>query len=226
MHLQKPVANLKCMWQHNSSNDSPVFETTSGPPTLPCIDTDPSIKHLLLPDERSLSDIRIPPIKPPTIDIPLLNMVDERCNSSENVDRKSKTISMITQAPLCTTHTTRGAAYHLSTDTRVSAMNVPFPGYPHRSDRDTIEIDNQLRQSSLLHPTTCAPTNTCTAFPTQPTQPPSEKPWNRANLASFSLFRRIRRFLASTRDRPPPVVWIMPAQFEEVNIPSPPSVVA
>ncbi|KAI6152743.1 hypothetical protein EDD17DRAFT_1634640, partial [Pisolithus thermaeus] len=121
----------------------------------------------------------------------------------------------------CTTHTTRGAAYHLSTDTRVSAMNVPFPGYPHRSDRDTIEIDNQLRQSSLLHPTTCAPTNTCTAFPTQPTQPPSEKPWNRANLASFSLFRRIRRFLASTRDRPPPVVWIMPAQFEEQVVVAP-----
>ncbi|KAI6122440.1 hypothetical protein EV401DRAFT_1951733, partial [Pisolithus croceorrhizus] len=158
-------------------------------------------------------------------------VVEKRCNSSENVDRKSKTISMITQAPSvsfrdthydvqCTTHT-RGAAYRLSTDTRASAMNVPFSGYPHRSDGDTIEIDNQLRQSSPLHPTTCAPTNTRTAFPTQPTQPPSEKPWHRANPASFSLFRRIRRFLASTRDRLPQAVWITPAQFEEQVVVAP-----
>ncbi|KAI6097282.1 hypothetical protein EDD16DRAFT_615028 [Pisolithus croceorrhizus] len=103
-------------------------------------------------------------------------------------------------------------------------MNVPFSGYPRHSDGDTIEIDNQSRQSSPLHPTACAPTNTCTAFPTQPTQPSSGKPWNRANLASFPLFRRIRRVLASTRDRVPltqRAVWIAPAQFVEQVVVAP-----
>ncbi|KAI6136059.1 hypothetical protein F5141DRAFT_1072028 [Pisolithus sp. B1] len=171
MHLQKPVANLKRMWQHNSGNDSPVFETTSGPPILPCIDTDPSIKHLLLPDERSPSDMRLPPIEPvdPTIHIPLLlDVVEERCNSSENVDRESKTISMISQAPSvsttgsmallvswkemgfhdthydvqCTTHT-RGAAYRLFRRNR-------FPFQAIRVIR--MEIRSKFDISSTLQP--------------------------------------------------------------------------
>ncbi|KAI5994962.1 hypothetical protein EDC04DRAFT_2803392, partial [Pisolithus marmoratus] len=43
---------------------SPILESAPKSPILPHIDTGPSIKKLLLPDERSLSDMRLPPIEP------------------------------------------------------------------------------------------------------------------------------------------------------------------
>ncbi|KAI6097278.1 hypothetical protein EDD16DRAFT_1669192 [Pisolithus croceorrhizus] len=234
--VQRPVAKLKPVWLQNSGSDPPVFEsrTTSGPPILPHIDTDPSIKQLLLPDERSPSDMRLPPIElvDPTIRMPsLLGTVEERHNSSESVVREANTISMISRAPSCTTHT-RGVGYRLSTDSRASSMNVPFSGYRHHFNGDTVENGNQSRQSSPLvglrrscvHPTACAPTNMRTAFPAQSSQPPSEKRRNKAIPTSFSPFRRIRRYLTPSGDQLPltqRAVWIAPARCAEPVVVAP-----
>ncbi|KAI6031023.1 hypothetical protein EDC04DRAFT_2898304 [Pisolithus marmoratus] len=99
-HKQKFAVILKRMRSPNSRSDSPNTGTTSEPPILPRIDTGPSIKKLLLPDERSPSDMRLPPIAPidPTIYIPLLlEAVEERCGLSERVVQKCDAISIVSQ---------------------------------------------------------------------------------------------------------------------------------
>ncbi|KAI6152745.1 hypothetical protein EDD17DRAFT_1634693 [Pisolithus thermaeus] len=252
--VQRPVANLKPVRLQNSGSYPPVFEsrTTSAPPVLPHIDTDPSIKQLPLPDERSLSDMRLPPIElvDPTICMPyLLGSVEERHNSSESIVREASTISMVSQAPSvsttnlwlfcyrgkkwafhdthydmqCTTDT-RGVGYRLSTDSRASSMNVPFSGYQHHFDGDTVEIGKQSRQSSLSHPTACAPTNVRTALPTQSSRPQSEKGRSKAAPTPFSPFRRIRRYLTPSGDQLPltqRAVLIAPAKCAEPVVVAP-----
>ncbi|KAI6105984.1 hypothetical protein EV401DRAFT_2012234 [Pisolithus croceorrhizus] len=215
---QRFTANLKPMWLQNWGSDSPVVKTTSGPPILPRIDTDPSLKKLLLPEERSLSDMWIPPIEhvDPTIHMPsFLDTVEERRNSSENVVRaiESNADFLISQVPLHTTHI-RVPGYRLSTDSRASATN------------SSIEIDSQSRQRSPLtpHSTACAPTSAHARFPTQPSQPSTEKRRNKVFLALFPPFSRIRRFLAPSADRLPltqRAVWIAPARRAEPVVVTP-----
>ncbi|KAI6031009.1 hypothetical protein EDC04DRAFT_2710177, partial [Pisolithus marmoratus] len=57
---------------------SPILPVAPKSPILPHIDTGPSIKKLLLPDERSLSDMRLPPIEP--VDVKFLFTVVFLCS--------------------------------------------------------------------------------------------------------------------------------------------------
>ncbi|KAI6136065.1 hypothetical protein F5141DRAFT_1072123 [Pisolithus sp. B1] len=204
---QRFTANLKPMWLQNWGSDSPVVKTTSGPPILPHIDTDPSLKKLLLPEERSLSDMWIPPIEhvdvrfsSRPIHMPsFLDAVGERRNSSENVR---------------TTHI-RVPGYRLSTDSRASATN------------SSIELTGQSRQRAplTLHSySLCTNKCTCQDSPPNQGQPSFEKRRNRVLLALFLPFSRIRQFLAPSADRLPltqRAVWIAPAQCAEPVVVTP-----
>ncbi|KAI6104546.1 hypothetical protein EDD16DRAFT_265961 [Pisolithus croceorrhizus] len=120
----------------------------------------------------------------------------------------------------CTTPTRRGAGYCLSTGSRASATNLPCSGYRHHWDEDTVEIESQSRRSLPLRSTACTPTNVNAEFPTQP--PPEPKRRNKVDLVSFPTFRRIRRLLTPSGDRPlltQKAVWIAPAQCVEVEYP-------
>ncbi|KAI5998226.1 hypothetical protein EDD15DRAFT_306116 [Pisolithus albus] len=228
MHLQKLSSNLKPTRLHNSDSGSPVLKTTSGPPTLPHIDTGPSIKKLLLPDEQSLSDMRIPPIEPvdPAIHVPLLlDTAEERHNSSENVIGKCGAVSLISQAREHTAHA-HLAGYRLSKDSGVATTNPPFSEHPEHRDGKTIANNNLSRPSSLsmMHSTTARTPNIIrTEFPTRPSQPLHEKRRNNVT-PTFPTFKKIRQFLAPSRDRLPltqRAVCIAPAQCAEPVVVSP-----
>lgn len=227
-HLQWFSAKLQPALLQNSDSDSPVVETTSGPPTLPHIDTDPSIKKLLLPDEQSLSDMRIPPIEPidPAIHVPLLlDTVEERHNLSENVG-ECDAVSLTSQAPEHTTHTDL-AGYRLSTDSGAETANPPFSEHQQHRGGKTIANNGLSRLSlrSTSHSTAACTSNSIpTEFPTQIGQPLPEKKRNNVAPTSFPIFKRIRQFLAPSRVRlslTQRAVCIAPAQCAEPVVVSP-----
>lgn len=190
---------------------------------------DPSIKKLLLPDEQSLSDMRIPPIEPvdPAIHVPLLlDIVEERHNSSENVIGKCDAISLISQAPEHTTHM-HLMGYRLSKDSGAATMNPPFSEHQHHRDGKTIANNSLSRlcsPSTLRSTTPRTPNSIHTEFPTRPGQPLPETRRNNVVSIPFPTFERIRRFLAPSRDRLPltqRAVCIAPAQCAEPVVVSP-----
>lgn len=108
-HSQKFIDILNRIWSQSSSSDTPITRTASESPILPRIDTGPSIKKLLLPDERSMSDMRLSPIESidPTIHVPwLLDAAEERRKLSEDVVVESNAVSMASLVS-CSTHTGR-----------------------------------------------------------------------------------------------------------------------
>lgn len=225
-HLQRFSANLKLALLQNSDSDSLVVEANSGPPTLPHIDTDPSIKKLLLPDEQSLSDMRIPPIEPvdPAIHMPLLlDTVEERHNLSENIVGEHDAVSLISQAPEHSTHT-HLVGYHLSADSGAATTNPPFSEHQQHQDGKMNNSLSRPSSPSMMHSTTaCTPNSIRTEFPTRPSQPLPEKRRNNVT-PTFPTFKRIWRFLVPSRDQLPHTqraVCIAPAQCAEPVVVSP-----
>ncbi|KAI6012739.1 hypothetical protein F5J12DRAFT_820189 [Pisolithus orientalis] len=110
---QKFTAILKRTRPRGSRGDTPITGATLGchvelfisdpkTPMLPEIDTGPSIRKVLLPDEWSLSEMRLPPIElmDPTIHMSSLpEEAEERHESSDNDAREFNAISVISRVP-------------------------------------------------------------------------------------------------------------------------------
>ncbi|KIO07235.1 hypothetical protein M404DRAFT_998655 [Pisolithus tinctorius Marx 270] len=236
-HFGKFIAILKRMWSQSSGSDTPITRTASESPILPRIDTGPSIKKLLLPDERSMSDMRLPPIESidTTIHVPwLLVAAEERRKLSEDVVVESDAVSMASLVS-CSTHTGRVdvqdragganvAGYRLSTGE--SFMNSISSGGLHLWNGNTNGVDIRSGQSPPLPSVVRVPGN---MPPKMPAQPLSEKQQNSVDLTLVSTFRRIRRLLVPGEDKLPltqKAICIAPAQCAEVNAVSFLSVVA
>ncbi|KAI6031020.1 hypothetical protein EDC04DRAFT_77747 [Pisolithus marmoratus] len=201
-----------------------ALRTTSESSVLPEIDS-PLIKKLLLPDERSLSDMELPPIERVglTIHAPLLlYAVEGRFRSSENVMKERDAISIISQAPSRTTHTrgvdvqhgvggTNVTGYRLSTGSSMSAINLLSPRGDHHRDGGMNKVDSQLRRSSQLLSAVRVPN----VHADLAAKPPSQKQRNGADLPKVPAFRRIRQLLLPSGNRTPLAIWIMPAQCTE-----------
>lgn len=243
---QKFTAILKRMRLRGSCGDTPITGATLGchvelfisnpkTPMLPEIDTGPSIRKVLLPDEQSLSEMRLPPIEPmdPTIHISSLpEEAEERHESSENDAGEFNAISVISRVPSCGTHahsvdvgnragTVDIAGYRLSTGSGASATSFLSSGGLHHCDGNTNDAGNQWRPSPPLLPEARSLTSTPAEMPAQPT---SENRQNHADLPSVSAFKRIRQLLVPGGNRLPVsqrAVWIAPAQCTQQIVVTP-----
>lgn len=162
MRLRKSAAILNRIWPQNLGSDTPVVGTTSQSPILPHIDTGPSVMKLLLPDKRSLSDMRLPPIEPmdPTIHMPsLLDAAEESRKLSEDVGEANET-SMIPRIPSGSTHSRRTGVQHRadgvndvgycrSIGSRTSAINLFSSGGLHHEDGNANEVHGQSHGTEL-----------------------------------------------------------------------------
>ncbi|KAI6154237.1 hypothetical protein BKA82DRAFT_998657 [Pisolithus tinctorius] len=161
--LRKSATILNRIWPQSLCSDTPVVGTTSHSPILPQIDTGFSIMKLLLPDERSLSDMRLPPIEPvdPTIHIALLlDAAEESCKLSEDVGEANET-SMIPRIPSGSTRSGHTDVQHRaggandagycrrSIGSKTSAMNLFSSGGLHHEDGNANEVHGQSHGTEL-----------------------------------------------------------------------------
>ncbi|KAI6154235.1 hypothetical protein BKA82DRAFT_4099029 [Pisolithus tinctorius] len=188
---------LNRIWSQSSSSDTPITRTASESPILPRIDTGPSIKKLLLPDERSMSDMRLPPIESidTTIHVPwLLDAAEERRKLSEDVVVESNAVSMASLVS-CSTHTGR-----VDVQDRAGGANSISSGGLHLWNENTNEPAAVRVPGNMP--------------PKMPAQPLSEKQQNSDDLTLDKLPLTQK------------AICIAPAQCAEVNAVSFLSVVA